>query len=375
MFKRRKANRAKIQAAQQAHRARLDPHKEASAAVQAMAGMFTGVPNGPAYGDSPLMAALGIHRNMQALHAFNAGGHPKPAGPPAALDIQDGQYYRRRDGQKAGPMRPSGQAAVYTWYDPSVGNAGNVAALYTANGRWRSQESENIRDLIAPWTEAPQVPAIPAIPAIPASPPAPIAWAPAEPCLTPAALAAAWQSMLLARQARQDSGQDERSAALLAAVTVKPAGPIKAGMTCVISGTNTNDMQRANCMQGFSCGDTVKIVNDSGGGGKWWVQACPPSNHTTGGYCGADWLKPVSTAPVLDPLTCELRVGDTVRYLPVAQVAIECVPEPWVIAKIECGQFRGDKIGCCNTYDRNLLTLVSRPFSAPKPDPYEDQSF
>jgi hypothetical protein len=71
------------------------------------------------------------------------------------MKIEAGKYYRTRDGQKVGPMRydPDHRLSGYYWTQTG-GAAWRYDGLFSANGE------PGERDLIAEWTDAPDLTAI-----------------------------------------------------------------------------------------------------------------------------------------------------------------------------------------------------------------------
>jgi len=70
------------------------------------------------------------------------------------MKIEEGKYYRTRDGRKVGPMAymPEGRHSEFPWVDPE-GNAWKV------NGQFSLfDDGESVHDLIAEWTDEPAAP-------------------------------------------------------------------------------------------------------------------------------------------------------------------------------------------------------------------------
>lgn len=78
------------------------------------------------------------------------------------IKIEEGKFYRTRDGRKVGPMapvrRPSVYAAVWIWTDASNGNprCDLGERLWRADGTEHYEpDEESVHDLVAEWADEP----------------------------------------------------------------------------------------------------------------------------------------------------------------------------------------------------------------------------
>ena len=73
------------------------------------------------------------------------------------LQIEEGKFYRTRNGRKAGPAehRAKGTSEVYPWSVPT--NSTDVHAVYMDDGRYQRNGHWPEHDLIAEWVDEPIV--------------------------------------------------------------------------------------------------------------------------------------------------------------------------------------------------------------------------
>ena len=73
------------------------------------------------------------------------------------MQIEEGKFYRTREGKKVGPMtrRSDGIGSFFTW--AIMGLPPDAENLYSENGQW-NEGYENRRDLIAEWHEPDEIP-------------------------------------------------------------------------------------------------------------------------------------------------------------------------------------------------------------------------
>ena len=76
------------------------------------------------------------------------------------MKIEAGKYYRTRDGQKVGPMRLN-TTGGYTGSHPWRGEGTISADCWQTNGSWHGKAGcQTEHDLIAEWTDAPDLTAL-----------------------------------------------------------------------------------------------------------------------------------------------------------------------------------------------------------------------
>lgn len=70
------------------------------------------------------------------------------------MQIEEGKFYRTRDGQKVGPMRRN-DSDSYPW----AGEVSGIVRCFTLRGDWDNEQSNAPFDLIAEWTDPAPEPA------------------------------------------------------------------------------------------------------------------------------------------------------------------------------------------------------------------------